>query len=345
MFIKKEKYKMSCGKYRLWTLFNIPIVGYWYCENGTDKTKHWVFPLFRKMTFENRRVMYLKININDFYAFDCFQHWVDTAHKMNAIIVIVCDSETVAENIKKRITFHNIEFIWLKSRTSRLSDLVKITSDPSWSRAACAKLTCFDHAREHNISNFWKIDADDTKLCCDASQVANILTNAENVAEEQSINAFSLDMHFSFFHSKHWSFGVCYINRMDNLFDCIKKHGNAWTDYYSSFFNGHYNLDWFFSFLMEQGTFNIKTFYVDELYFIHYKEYYGRNLYFWKDQKCTHPLLKAVDSEYAETAVSTDAIAITTPTPLESKKFVKENIFRTSCMNENLNKIINHKRV
>ena len=95
MFIKKEKYRLNCGKYRLWTLFNIPIVGYWYCENGTDKTKHWVFPLFRKMTFENRRVMYLKININDFYVFDCFQHWVDTAHKMNAIVVIVCDNETV----------------------------------------------------------------------------------------------------------------------------------------------------------------------------------------------------------------------------------------------------------
>lgn len=323
MFIKKEKYKMSFGKYRLWTIFNIPIFGYWYRENETDKAKHWVFPLFRKMTFTNRRVMYLKININDFYAFDCFQHWVDTAHKMNAIVIIVCDSETVAENIKKRITFHNIEFIWLKSRTGRLSNLVKITSDSCWSRVVCAKLTCFDHAKEHNISNFWKIDADDTKLCCSVSQVVNILTNAESVAENQSINAFSLDMHFSFTKSKHWSFGVCYIRQMENLFDVIRKQSLEWKSQYASILNRvvQMNIDCYFSFLMEQGTFNIKTFYVDELYFIHCKDFFGRNLYFWKDKKCIHPIRKVFDAEYSEIDISPDAICVAELPPGESRKF------------------------
>ena len=325
MFIKKEKYKMSFGKYRLWTLFNIPIVGYWYCENGTDKTKHWTFPLFRKMTFENRRVMYLKININDFYAFDCFQHWVDIAHEMNAIVVIVCDSETVAENIKKRITFHNIEFIWLKSKRKKLSDYVNITSCKHWGAAACAKLTCFDHAEKHNIINFWKIDADDTRLCCCAKRAADILNRAESIAEDQLINAFSLDMHFSFYHQKHWSFGVCYIRHMENLFDMIKQQEKHWKNYYPGLC-GVVNLDWFFSYMMEQGIFNIKTFCVDDLYFAHYKDCNGRNICLWKNGKCTYPLRKMFNIEYSEIDISKEVICVDKLPHDESRKFVESTI-------------------
>lgn len=225
---------------------------------------------FSKPSASLRPVVYLKINKATDMALICFQRWIDLAHSLNTDFYIICDKSSIIKIIKKKIRFHDTNIRIMASAKNKLTKAItENLTDKFWHNATYAHLTPFLHSKQNNQKSFWNIDADDTFILAPVKQVAEFLKRAETYAEENSIDAFSLDMHTSRMYGIHWSFGITYVRNNVawlNVFSS-EKDGN-WKKEYNKYDPNRMNLDWYMSYLRTRHIKN-DVFHADNMGFIH----------------------------------------------------------------------------
>ena len=280
-------------------IFHIPTIEFYTRYTQNNKKHCSILPRLKKRNYSNNHsaeTFYLKVNRFDAYVFRCVQHWIDIINELNADFYIICDKPDLEISILSCVRFKNKNIKFLKSIKKPLHKIVENIATSQWINATYAHLTPFYHAKQHNLNNFWNIDADDTMFSLYADKVANILKRVKIYAEQEHIDAFSLDMHTSRTHGKHWSFGICYVNNTNK--DWFKIYNNnkntEWRNNYLTY-DWQFNLDWFFTYLRDEKIAKIKSFYVDNIQFIHFGDFLWNTIdsgvYHFKNNRIIFPML------------------------------------------------------
>lgn len=239
------------------------------------------------------KALYLKVNRTEEYALKNLSRWIDASYLMDADCYIICDDSRLQETIlNNMLIYRDITFI-KSEKSAEMEYLVAHIANRNWINTAYAHLTSFWHACG-KYEYFWNIDADDTRLCVSIDRMVEILQRAEEYAEENEIDCFSLDMWRSETHGRHWSFGITYINgKVDWLDLCRRKCQDE--EYFRLDNEGNQNIDWFFTYLKQSTIKKIETFYVENMKFIHYSNDFfekpvGSGMYHWKNGKLIYPI-------------------------------------------------------
>ena len=243
----------------------------------------------------NSKAFYLKINRKEKYALKNLSRWIDASYLSGADCIIICDDDGIEQNIRKDLLIYSdIKFI--KSEKSKeTQNIVENIADINWVNAAYAHLTSFYHA-SGRYETFWNIDADDTRFCVSIDRMVEILNEVEKKSEKDCYDCVSLDMWRSITSSRHWSFGITFVNgRIDWIEICNQYSKRPWCDKVNSY--GEKNIDWFFTYLKAITDKRIETFYVENLRFIHYtNDFFEKileaGLYHWKDGSLILPLVQ-----------------------------------------------------
>ncbi len=221
-------------------------------------------------------VYYLKVNRENTYVIPNLRHWIDTALlDEDAIIYILCDNKDLERKIVEEIKIDNGRVFFLESAfSSKELDLIlsEVTMG-NWKRIGCAHLTTFLHARDNGYKKFWNIDADDTFFCLDELRLKEALEIVESYCTSNGIVMANLDMWRTISEYRgdpvrHWSFGVTYTDNAIDWLELMKNHRN--DSGYHDIPKLNYNIDWYFTYLATYTETAIKTFYFDNLKFIHY---------------------------------------------------------------------------
>lgn len=311
--IKKIKINIQNGKSRMFKFLNIPILQ--FDKINGSKTNFYI-PILKKYNInKNKPIFYLKVNRRLTYTFYCLQQWINVVSELNADFYIICDNEKLKQDIYNRIIFKNTNIKFLKScKRMYFKKFVKNAAIKKWRNAAYAHLTTYIHSKKHNIKSFWNIDADDTLLLIEPCKLAEILDKISNYANKNNIDNFSLDMWRSQTRGKHWTFGVTYTQNNNNWLNLFKDcQGINWRDSYKNY-NIEYNLDWFFTYLLDYKKINNQTFYIENSSFIHYGEFLVEviksGIYKWENGKLYYPLLLEIfkDKELGIIPIADDCI-------------------------------------
>ncbi len=321
---KKIEFNTEREAVKQYRIFNVPVLEV-YIRNLQSKKLHYsILPFFKKdrSYFENpvnKHTFYLKVNNINNTSFQCIQHWINIIGWLKADFYIICDNDILENMIYNRIRFNNKNIKFIKSAYKPLTNIVKNISTPFWSKATYAHLTAFLHAKKHKIQNFWDIDADDTMFLVEAPRAAEIIRKAAEYADKNNLDAFSMDMHTSRTHGKHWSFGITYIRPAKDWFSILNNNKNTdWMGNYFGKYDYEFNLDWFFTYLRDFKNLNAKTFYIENLHFMHSGDFMlnpiSWHISHWKKGKVHYPILKYVfnNSDLSEIPVSRCSIKIDT---------------------------------
>ena len=212
-------------------------------------------------------------------------------------------------------------------------------------------MTTFYHAKKNNINLFWNVDADDTMFLLNSDISAEILRQAEQYSQKASIDLFSLDMHRSEMHNKHWSFGITYTvnpTKWLNLFD--KNKNNDWHKKYC-YYDSNSNLDWYCTYLKDTNCKSqIATFAVNNLMFAHWANintpFFGYSIYHWMNGSLTWVFL---DKFYPESNLSSIPISdevMMLPVNISDtnwQDFVSKKIYNISFL-DNYNRKLSNER-
>ena len=241
-------------------------------------------------------VFYLKVNRMESYTYHNLQHWVRAIELLDIPkVYILCDKDELEKNIVSKVCFNKIkpEFIKSCNTSARLDYIVSNIADEKWTNAAYAHLTTFWHAYENHFEQFWNIDADDTFLCLSPERICELLEKVQLYADENRINAFSLDM-WRTREPNHWTFGITYTdNKVDWLKYMEQSCGNYKLEEYT---HREKNVDSYFSVLKNITDLKIETYYFENLRFIHYSNDFFRRsivsgMFHWKEGKLCFPIL------------------------------------------------------
>lgn len=267
---KRIKINYTKGKLRQIRLFDIPIVQYEIITEKSKKKIRFCLPMFLRPK-KDRPVFYLKINnTNTGFNIFCLQHWLNIINTLGGDFVIVCDNKKLEYVMLNRIIFCTSNIKIIRSDRTIPKRVIKNVATIMWEKAAYAHLTTFYHAKKYGIEEFWNIDADDTSFMEEPPVVANALQTVVNYAKENNLDAFSLDMHRTFFRGEHWSFGVAYIQNNSKLIKLVEKAKNRhWHDEKLKY-DKNCNLDWYFTYLLDSKQAKISTFEIDNCYFMHW---------------------------------------------------------------------------
>lgn len=300
------------------------------CKRFNKKRKSYsFFPTLRKQKSyshnpDNKHMFYLKINSADNCSFQCLQHWINIIGWFGGDFYIICDKEDLEKQVYQKIHFDNRNIKFIKSIHKPIEHIVKNMSTKFWTKATYAHLTAFYHAKKLGLNSFWNIDADDTMFLIEAPRAAQILKNAQNYAQANNITAFSMDMHTSRTHGKHWSFGITYIDSRVDWFEIFNNEKTPeWMNKYIGKYDWEFNLDWYFTYLRDFKGFKNKTFYVENLHFMHYGDFMLNPISWgisqWKNGKVFYPILKTIFNQdsLAEIPISTESVKVDT---LDSEK-------------------------
>lgn len=267
-------------------------------KNGTiSMLKMFEGKIYNKIKNPDIPIMYLKVNSIRRYAFLNLQQWINISTVLGYDFYIICDNDNLKQKIEKECIFPNGNIKIIKSiRNSQIKKMARKFADDKWQNAAMAHLTTFYHAKKIGVKYFWNIDADDTTFLLTKERTAEILKNAEEILKEQKMYTISLDMWRSYTAGTHWSFGINFVDNQFDWFKNINKFSKGWMDIIRDKYNPTlYNLDWYFSYLLEFQNFNFGTFYVENLHFIHWDEFCSAkncsNLCHWKDGNIYYPIL------------------------------------------------------
>lgn len=256
-------------------LFNKNIL-YISKDKNSKKKKYIFFP--KQKIDKTKQMFYLKVNKLEKYSFLSLQHWINIIKEMNADFIIICDKKELEKQIYKKINFYddklyNIKFI--KSYSKPFKNFINKLVDPFWVRAGNAHLTTYYHAKLNNIENFWNIDADDTTILLEPNKIAGILKDISNYANKNNISNLSLDMWRSRTAGKQWSFGITYTNMNIDYFDIFEKETNLnWRKYRKDgFYLKTVSLDCYFTYCRDVKNMKNETFYIENMYFIHWGDF------------------------------------------------------------------------
>jgi hypothetical protein len=139
---------------------------------------------------------------------------------------------------------------------------------------------------------------------------AEILRKAEQYSEKANIELFSLDMHRSEMHDKHWSFGITYTLNPAKWLDLFASNNNKeWHKKYYHY-DSNSNLDWYCTYLKDTKISTIGTFAVNNLMFAHWANintlFFGYTIYHWLDG---HLIWEFLDKFYPNTNLSNISIS------------------------------------
>ena len=244
-------------------------------------------------------IIYFKINRNTNYAIECIKKWIRIASEGGWQYVFVCDNDALKYSVLKNCELNEYFKGFLKSNRRGLKKVSRNLYTGNWENATYAHLTPFYHAKSMALKNYWCIDADDTMFLADDKSCFRVLYEAEQLAKNRGISAFSLDMWRSKTYGKHWSLGILFIN--DNVDFCKifnELKNNVWMSELDVS-DDSYNLDWFFTYLKDKEKYNIQSFYVEDIYFIHWSDDLLRNnssswINTWHDNKIIYPILNFI---------------------------------------------------
>ena len=323
MLFEKIKFNTEQESVTQIKLFNLSILEYYKRHN--EKKKHYsLFPVFKKRKSysynpKNEYLFYLKLNSSDNCSFSCLQHWINIIGWIGGDFYIICDKEDLECEVYERIHFNNKNIKFIKSVYKPIEHIVKNMSTKFWTKATYAHLTAFYHAKSLGVDKFWNIDADDTMFLVEAPRAAEILKKVQTYAQENNITAFSMDMHTSRTHGKHWSFGITYINAKIDWFAIFNAETTPeWMNKYLGKYDWEFNLDWYFTYLRDYKEFKNKTFYVENMHFMHYGDFMLNPISWgisqWKNGRVFYPILKGVfnQDELADIPISSESIKIDT---------------------------------
>ena len=312
--LEKIKLNLINGKSRIILFFGIPLVQYDTIYKNGKKNKKYYLPLFRKYkSYSNNpnnakeNVFYLKVNLEYNYAFVAIQHWINIVNEMDADFYFVCDKKDLLKSILQRIRFKNSNIKFIKSIRHPLKRVIKNLTTPNWENAGYAHLTTFYHAKKLGLNHFWNIDADDTSLVAEPKKIVQILKSIQEDARKRDISITSLDMWRSRSWGKQWTFGISYTRNIDKFIEIFNNAKKTWQDKYKNCDNG-LNVDWFITYLMDNKFLNIETWYVENMYFIHWcrdgnfiSNVLGSYLCYWKQGKIVFQ-----NEKLGELQISTD---------------------------------------
>jgi hypothetical protein len=223
----------------------------------------------------------------------CLQYWINIIDEYNVDFYIICDDKNLELKILEQIVFKNsnIKFICsIKKPFKKIVGAHKLSK--RWLNAAYAHLTVFYHAKKNNIENYWNIDADDSLFLVKPSVATVILKAAQNYSDENDLSAFSFDFWSTKTRGKHWSFGITYTRANVDYFKLLDCNNIDWSKYKD--YTSVHNIDWVFTFLKDLGQAKLMTFYVENLYFIHWGRFLGdaKNAFiaFWKNGEMSYPI-------------------------------------------------------
>lgn len=251
-------------------------------------------------------IYYLKINRRIDYTYRNIIHWIDiVSYDKEGICYVICDNSDLEEDVKRRLDDKkiDIQIMYMKSlRGERERELIKNMANRTWENAGLAHLTSFLHANDNKYSYFWNIDADDTVMCLDPPRAFEALKQVENYAIQNKIDVFSLDMWRSQSKGRSWSFGITIINGIVDWESAIKRNINSSGNITKWFVNriSPKNIDEFFMFIKNVDmSLNIGTFYLRNLWFIHYSDDFIYNpiqsgIYMWEDGYLVLPIIRSV---------------------------------------------------
>ena len=252
-------------------LFNKCILSFSKSENKKINIKSLFF--FQRKNQNIDKIIYFKINRQADYSLSCIQHWVNAVSSDKTELVFVCDNKNLLMNVLRYIKFQNSNIRFIPSLRRQLRYCIKTISTRYWAKATFAHLTPFADANKFQVNNFWAIDADDTMLLMPPECVKDLLVSAENIAKENNIDLFSLDMWKSRTHGQHWSLGVVYIRKAKQIFQHVQNNKNTnWMKTYKDV-DVNFNLDWFCNYLAYTGKIKISTFYPEGCHFIHWGDF------------------------------------------------------------------------
>jgi len=245
-----------------------------------------------------KNIFYLKVNAETEYSIFCIRHWVNVATLLNAQIIFICDKHNLKKQIIKNINFKSVKYEFIQSEKRKLKKYIKNFTTTKWENAGYAHLTTFFHAKKHCINEFWNIDADDTFICTLPERICKILEEVKNEAEKNNIELFSLDMWRSRTEGKAWTYGITYIRNLEKIIKIFEQENNLnWQKNYIGLDNG-LNIDWFTTYLLDNKKLNIQTFYLENVYFIHFGanasfllNMLGCSLCYWADGKLYFPII------------------------------------------------------
>ena len=281
-FVKDDRY----GKVLFVFLFGKQI----YPREKTYRPCDWADP--------NQPVIYFKINRMSDYAKPCVQHWVNIAHQMRADYYFICDNTQLQYHLLRTVNFPGAEIKFIPSIRRPLKRVCSNLCTGHWINATYAHLTPFYDAKKRGLKNFWAIDADDTMICLNHRRVTQALKSVQRLAESEDISVISLDMWRSRTLGRHWSWGIAFVN--DNTDYCSlfeKTESKDWIEAYKEL-DANFNLDWYFTYLKDTKQLNIKTFYIERSYLIHWGSFLREptigTVSFWDSGKVYFPILKYV---------------------------------------------------
>lgn len=270
---EKIKVNLHTGKMRVVYFLGIELLSYTYNSKGKMNICFRFFNNNHKVD-KLKRMFYLKINRNIDDSVICFQHWINIINNMGADYVIVCDDNNLKKKILNSVIFYNSNIKFIKSIKYPFLKIVKKQNfDKNWYNAAFAHLTCFWHAKKNDLMNFWNIDADDSLILMSANRVAEMLNMAEKYTEINELDALGLDFWAIQTKGKHWSFGITYTRMNKDYFNLINTKLISWKKYEN--FTSVHNLDWLFTYLKDENCLNLKTFYIENLYLVHFGRFIG----------------------------------------------------------------------
>lgn len=285
-------------------------------------------------------VFYLKINRDIGYTFRNLKRWLRIAVERNAKCFLICDNKKLKHSIEKTIDMSgysgfNIE--WIESIKSKQAiKLIDNMANERWKNAGLAHLTTFLHAQKHGYISFWNIDADDTMMCVNQVRAAECMEKAEEYAEKNGIDIFSLDMWRSQSRGKSWSFGITYLHGNNDWKEIITRNFDYIGKTSRCFVNGltPKNIDEFFSYVKKNDKkIRIETFCIQNLLFVHYSDDFlfhpiQSGIYTWRGEKILFPILEYVygASTLGRMAIAEDVVQFKCGiTEEEGKLFLAES--------------------
>lgn len=286
----KLKINLKNGKLRQLEVLNMPFLRY-----GKFNNKNFSLIFNKKFQRDEKQkpVFYLKINRNIEDSLLCLQYWINLVDKYGSDFYILCDSENLRKSVLKNLTFYTPEIKFIKSYKTEFKKINCFQEiAPNWINASCAHLSVFLHAKKNNIKKYWNIDADDTAFLTEPHSGAKFLEEAQKYAEINNIDLFSFDFWTTKTKNKHWSFGITYTNTTKDILSLLETNKINWNNYRN--WTSVRNIDWVFTFLKDTKKLNSKTFYVENLYFIHFGRFFSdlknANIAYWNKGKMYWPI-------------------------------------------------------
>lgn len=167
----------------------------------------------------------------------------------------------------------------------------------NWKNAAYAHATPFIHAKQMGYKDFWAIDGDDMRWFAEPERVIEIFNAVRNYANQNKIDTMSADIWTTLSSGCHWTFGIQYVDNSIDWIKLMKEHCKD-KNFEDNYRNApQCNMDWFFTYLQKYNLANIKSFYVQNLHYIHatcdpYINPKLGGLRFWTDGKLYIPIMQ-----------------------------------------------------